>query len=181
MQARRFFAIVGLMLFALVARAENIEVRSASIHLREDGYTLDADFDISLTPTLEDILAKGVPLNFLLELELIRPRWYWLNDKVLSFTQQYKLSYNALTRQYRVSLGTLFQNFATSGEALRFMSSVRNMPVAEKSALQPGVSYQAALRMRLDVSQLPKPFQITAFGSREWNLSSEWYRFPVSP
>jgi hypothetical protein len=41
--------------------------------------------------------------------------------------------------------------------------------------------YQAAVRMRLDVSQLPKPFQITAFGSREWNLSSDWHRFAVTP
>jgi hypothetical protein len=181
MRARRFLALVCLVLFALVARAENIEIRSAAIALRDDGYALDADFDITLTPTLEDILGKGVPLNFLLELELIRPRWYWLNDKVVTLAQQYKLSYNSLTRQYRVSLGTLFQNFATVDEAVRFMSGVRGLPVAEKGALQPGVSYQASLRMRLDVSQLPKPFQITALGSREWNLSSDWHRFAVSP
>ncbi len=181
MQARRLLAIVGLLFLALVAQAENIEVRSAAITLRDDTYALDADFDITLTSTLEDILAKGVALNFLLELDLIRPRWYWLNDKVASATQQYKLSYNSLTRQYRISLGTLFQNFATAAEAVRFISRVRNLPVAEKSALQPGVTYQASLRMRLDVSQLPKPFQITALGSREWNLQSDWYRFAVTP
>ncbi|MCC6535032.1 MAG: DUF4390 domain-containing protein [Burkholderiales bacterium] len=181
MQARRFLALVGVLLFTLFARAENIEVRSANITLREDTYALDADFEIALTPTLEDILGKGVPLNFLLELELIRPRWYWLNDRVAAVTQQYKLSYNSLTRQYRVSLGTLYQNFASLGEAVRFIGGVRNLPVAEKSALQPGVSYQGAVRLRLDVSQLPKPFQITALGSREWNVSSDWYRFAVNP
>jgi hypothetical protein len=181
MRASRLFAVFCLTLIALFAHAENIEVRSASIALREEAYALDVDFDITLTPTLEDILAKGVALNFLLEIDVIRPRWYWLNDKVVSATQQYKLSYNSLTRQYRISLGTLFQNFATAGEAVRFISRVRNFPVAEKSALQPGTPYQAAVRMRLDVSQLPKPFQITALGSREWNLNSDWYRFPVTP
>lgn len=181
MRAKRFFAVVFLTLVALFAQAENIEVRSAAIALREDGYVLDADFEITLTPTLEEILAKGVALNFLLEVDLIRPRWYWLNDKVASITQQYKLSYNSLTRQYRISLGTLFQNFPTAAEAVRFISRVRNLPVADRSAVQPGLAYQAALRMRLDVSQLPKPFQITALGSREWNLSSDWHRFPVSP
>jgi hypothetical protein len=181
MRVKRFFAILCLTFFALIAQAENIEVRAAAIVLREDGYSLDADFDIALTPTLEDILAKGVALNFLLELDLIRPRWYWLNDKVASITQQYKLSYNSLTRQYRISLGTLYQNFATVAEAVHFISRVRNLPVTEKSALQPGLHYQAAVRMRLDVSQLPKPFQITALGSREWNLSSDWFRFPVTP
>ena len=181
MPISRFLAFLGLLVFALSARADNIDVRAASISLREDAYALDADFDIILTPTLEDILAKGVPLNFLLEAEVIRPRWYWFNDKVAQATLQYKLSYNSLTRQYRVSLGTLYQNFATLAEAVRFFSSVRNLPVAERAALQPGNAYQAAVRMRLDVSQLPKPFQITALGSREWNLSSEWHRFAVTP
>ena len=181
MRARRFLAIVGLVFFALGAQAENIDIRSAALALREEAYALDADFDISLTQTLEDILAKGVALNFLLELELIRPRWYWLNEKVATVTQQYKLSYNSLTRQYRISLGTLFQNFASAAEAVAFMSRVRNLPVADKPVLQAGQTYQASLRMRLDVSQLPKPFQITALASREWNMSSDWYRFAVTP
>jgi hypothetical protein len=181
MRAKRFVAIVFLTLFALIAQAENIEVRSAAIALRDDVYALDSNLDIALTPTLEDILTKGVALNFLFEIELIRPRWYWLNEKVASVTQQYKLSYNSLTRQYRISLGTLSQNFPTVAEAVSFISRIRNLPVTEKSSLQPGLSYQMSVRMRLDVSQLPKPFQISALGSREWNLSSDWYRFPVSP
>jgi len=32
--------------------------------------------------------------------------------------------------------------------------------------------------MRLDVTQLPKPFQVNALTSREWNLASEWRRWP---
>lgn len=179
--ASRLLLLLALLLFAVAVSAENIEVKAAAVVLRDEAYALDADFDITLTPTLEDILTKGVPLNFLLELELIRPRWYWLNEKVLTLTQQYKLSYNPLTRQYRISIGTLYQNFSTLNEAVRFMSRLRNAPVADKNVLQSGQSYAAAMRMRLDVSQLPKPFQITALGSRDWNLSSEWYRFPVSP
>jgi len=182
MRVKLLLALVGLALVcALGARADPIEVRSAAINLREDQYVLDADFDIALTPILEEILAKGVPLNFLLEVELIRPRWYWFNDKVAQLAQPYKLSYNSLTRQYRVSLGTLYQNFGTLDEALRFIGSVRSLPVADKAALQQGVTYQGALRLRLDVSQLPKPFQITALGSREWNVGSEWQRFAVAP
>lgn len=106
MRAKRFLAVLFLTFLAYFAHAENIEVRAAAVALRDDGYALDVDFDIQLTPTVEDILAKGVALNFLLEFDLIRPRWYWLNDKVASVTQQYKLSYNSLTRQYRISLGT---------------------------------------------------------------------------
>ncbi len=39
--------------------------------------------------------------------------------------------------------------------------------------------YEAQVRMRLDVSQLPKPFQVNAITSREWNLASDWSEIPV--
>ena len=179
--ARRILADLALLVLAFAARADNIEIKSAQVALREDGYAVDADMEIALTPTLEDILNKGVALNFLLEFELIRPRWYWLNEKVVSQSQQYKLSYNTLTRQYRISLGTIYQNFETLSEALQFISRPRNVPVADKAILQTGTTYSASLRMRLDVSQLPRPFQISVLGSREWNVSSDWFRFPVTP
>ena len=35
--------------------------------------------------------------------------------------------------------------------------------------------------MRLDTSQLPRPFQLTAVGSRDWNIGSDWYRWTVAP
>lgn len=178
---KRFCALLILVLLSGAARADNIEIKSAAVSLGDDGYSVDANLEVTLTATLEDILSKGVTLNFLLELELIRPRWYWLNEKVVAVSQQYKLSYNPLTRQYRISLGTIYQNFATLHEALRFLSRPRNVPVGDKGVLQGGTTYAASIRMRLDVSQLPRPFQITALGSREWNLSSEWYRFAVTP
>jgi hypothetical protein len=37
------------------------------------------------------------------------------------------------------------------------------------------------VRLRLDTSQLPKPFHLTALGSREWNIASEWHRWTVTP
>jgi hypothetical protein len=179
--ANRLIALCAFLLLTLAARADNIEVKSATVSLSDEGYSVDANLELTLTPTLEDILSKGVPLNFLLEFELIRPRWYWLNEKVVALTQRYKLSFNPLTLQYRISLGTIYQNFATLGEALRFLSRPRSISVADQGVLQVGTTYAAAIRMRLDVSQLPRPFQITALGSKDWNLSSDWYRFAVTP
>jgi uncharacterized membrane protein SirB2 len=165
------------------AAAEGIDVRSAQLVLREDGYALQADLEITLTPTLEDALNRGVSLFFMLEFELIRPRWYWLNEKVLSIQQQYRLSFNTLTRQYRVSSGTLYQNFSSLAEALAFLSRIRRSQVMDAAAVRGDTSYAAALRMRLDLSELPKPFQVNALASREWNIGSDWYRwsFSVAP
>jgi hypothetical protein len=173
------------LLFALVAaqpaRAEGIEVRGAALVAAEDGYYLEATFDIALTNALEDALNKGVPLHFLLEFELIRPRWYWLNEKLVNHQQRYRLSYNALTRQYRVGVGTLYQNFPTLGEALELLKRVRLRDLFEAATLRKDNTYTAGLRMRLDTSQLPRPFQLSAVGSRDWNIGSDWYRWTVAP
>jgi len=163
------------------ARAEGIEVRGAALVAAEDGYYLEATFDITLTNALEDALHKGVPLHFLVEFELIRPRWYWLNEKVVNHQQSYRLSFNALTRQYRVGVGTLYQNFPTLAEALEILKRVRLRDIVEASTLKKDSNYTAGLRMRLDTSQLPRPFQLSTVGSRDWNIGSEWYRWTVAP
>lgn len=178
-------AVLAALLLALAwppaAKAEGIEVRRASVNLFDDGYVLEAEFGITLTPALEDALNKGIALYFVLDFELVRPRWYWFNEKLANARQHYRLSYNALTRQYRVGVGTLYQHFATLAEALAFLSRVRVREVAERGALAKGAVYTAAVRLRLDTSQLPRPFQITAVGSREWNIGSDWYQWTVVP
>jgi hypothetical protein len=166
---------------APAARADGIEVRKAALISAEDGYVLEADFEVTLTHTLEDALNKGVPLHFSLEFELTRPRWYWFNERLANTRQLYRLSYNALTLQYRVAVRNLYRNFASLREALEFMSRVRVREIAEAGALSSGSNYRAALRLRLDSSQLPRPFQVSAVGSREWSISSDWHRWTVSP
>ena len=161
---------------------EGIHVKSAEITQSGAEYYVEATFEIELTHTLEDALNKGLPLHFIVEFELIRPRWYTLylwNKSVLEFEQNYRLSYNALTRQYRLSQGALHQNFDTLNDALTLMGRLRPRFLADADMLDEGKVYEAAVRMRLDVSQLPKPFQINALASRDWNLASEWFRWTL--
>ncbi len=165
------------------AANEGIHVKSAEISQSGGDYYLEANFEVELTHTLEDALNKGLPLHFVVEFELIRPRWYTLylwNKTVLEFEQDYRLSYNALTRQYRLSQGALHQNFDTLNDALTLMGRLRPRFLADAEILDAGKVYEATVRMRLDVSQLPKPFQINALASRDWNLASEWFRWTLT-
>jgi len=163
--------------YPVTARADVILVRAAEIRAEEDDYVLNADFELSINATLDEALHRGIPLYFLLELEISRPRWYWFDDKVLVTSVQYRITWNALTRQYRVSSGLFGQTLYTLEELERFLSRVTSRPVARRDQLQKGSRYDAALRLRLDVNQLPKPFQVDALASREWSLSSDWYRW----
>jgi len=182
------FDVVALLLAltlvtsaAFAAQPHGIEVRRAAVVAADDQYVLDADIDIVLSAPLEDALNKGIPLYFLLDFELVRSRWYWFNDKVIAREQAYRLSYNALTRQYRIGVGAFYQNFPTLAEALQVMSKVRRREEIDPGTLSKGTNYTAGIRLRLDTSQLPKPFNLNALGSREWSLGSEWYRWTVTP
>lgn len=155
-------------------------MRDARIEAADDGYVVTADFGIELNQRLEEAINKGVTLHFVFEFELLRPRWYWFDEKPVEAVQTYRLSYHALTRQYRLSAGTLYQGFATLGEALRLLARPR-LPPFERARVKPGETYNAAVRMRLDVAQLPKPFQLSALTNREWTLDSDWKRFTFRP
>jgi len=169
------------VLFVAPARADTVPVRSAELRAVDGEVVLNADFEFSFNPTLEDALRNGVPLYVVLEIELTRPRWYWLDEKVLQSALTYRVSYNALTRQYRVASGLLSQSYGTLEEVERYVGRVTSRPVMRLDALTPGARYDAAVRLRLDVNQLPKPFQVSALASREWTLSSDWQRFTFTP
>jgi len=161
------------------ARAEGIAITHITLEGNDDGYALDADFDVELSPRLEDAVNNGVPMYFVVEFELTRSRWYWFDERPVSRQLVLRLAYHALTRQYRVSRGALHQSFSSLTEALKVLSRVRAWQVLERKEIDAGTEYQAALRMRLDVAQLPKPFQVNALTSREWNLASDWQRWPL--
>jgi len=176
---RRIALCAVLVLFALPLRADDIDVRDARLRAVEDGLVLDADFDFELTPRLAEVVSGGVPLYFRVDFELTRRRWYWFDDTAAVKRLQLRLSYHALTRQYRLSTGLLPQSFATLDEALNVLKHIRNWLVIDRTVTFAEADYDAAVRMRLDAALLPKPFQLSAFTNRELQLESPWRRFTV--
>ena len=168
-----------ILLATLPARAEEIEVRDVALRRVEDGWALDADFAFELTPRLAEVVANGVPLYFSVEFELTRRRWYWFDETAAAQRLQLRLSYHALSRQYRLSTGLLQQSFPTLDEALNVLKRVRNWLVMDRTARFSDADYDAAVRMRLDTALLPKPFQLSALTGRDLQLESPWKRFIV--
>ena len=177
----RFMAACAVLWMGVSAAcAEGIAMRKAEAHFSEGSYQLSADFDISFNFVVEQALTRGVPLYFISEFTLTRPRWYWFDDVVAQNEQTIKLSYNSLTSQYRITRGSLFQNFASMDEAL---NSIKHQSASIQAELlkKKDVSHIAAARMRLDVTQLPKPLQVNALTNNDWTLDSDWYRWIVYP
>ncbi len=142
----------------------------------ESGWELNADLDLQLSPSLESALQRGVPLFFTLRFVVTKPRWYWLDAELADIRREYRVSYHALTRQYRVSTGALALSYPTLGEAMRAVSTLRGLAVAEAARFRPGERYRARLELRLDGSRLPRPFQINLIGPGDWSsdVETEW-------
>lgn len=169
------------LLAAAGARADAIEVTDARLGQTDDGIALAADFAFELNPRLAEVVTNGVPLYFVVEFELTRPRWYWFDEKAAAKRIQLRLSYHPLSRHYRLSTGMLQQNYSTLEEALNVLRRVRNWLVVERSVNLADADYEAAVRMRLDVALLPRPFQLSAMTSHDLDLESPWKRFTFRP
>lgn len=184
---RRGVTLLSALCAALACTAvagEGVQIKSAELLPNETGYVLEANYDVGLTATLDEVLNRGITLTFVTEFELLTPRWWTFNlwnRTVSEFNLQQRLSYNALTRQYRLAYGALHQNFDTVAEALAVLGRVRYSPAVRYQEVEAGEVYLAALRLRLDTARLPKPLQIDALGSSDWSLSSDWYRWTFKP
>lgn len=160
-----------------MAASKGLEFRSHEIVPIDLLYVVNASVDMPPNARLEEILESGVSIPFKAEFVLTRSRWWWLDETVEQRTIDFRLFYHALTRQYRLSIGSIHRSFRTYDEALRAMLSIRNWAVADRSRLADGETYTAALRFRLDMSQLPKPFQVVIFGNRDLDLSTGWVQW----
>ncbi len=170
-------------LIALPLQAQNDAPEGAEFRLerQEDVLFLAALIRFELTAPGEDALQKGVPMFFVAEADLRRDRWYWYDLKVTSAAKTLRLAYQPLTRRWRLnsttgaqgdSGGALNQHFDTLPEALATLRRISRWKIAEAADLAPGARHHVDFRFKLDVSQLPRPFQIGAVGQADWSLGA---------
>lgn len=178
---RGLFLITAFLFSSFVTANDDSRIAYAEIVLAEDGYALNADFDFILSPKLTDALKHGLTLHFVAELRIERPRWYWFDEEVANRRLDYRLSYHAITRRYRLNIGSLHLSYDNLEDAVRTMQRVRNWHIVPAEDLTKNVSYTAELRFRHDTAQLPKPFQLSAVTSDEWKIDTDWLEWVFLP
>lgn len=185
-----FVRVVGVVLaccfMALTAPAwaqaqpPATEVTQLRVERTDDGVLLSANVKFELPPVIDDALAKGIPMFFVAEAVVFRDRWYWYDKQVAMAARHMRLSYQPLTRRWRLVVSpspignsglALGQTFETREEAMAAVQHISHWKVAESTDLDPEARYNVDFRFRLDVSQLPRPFQIGAVGHADWNIA----------
>ncbi len=158
---------------AQAVAAEGVDITHAQIDLTDDGYKLAATYSFDLSHGLEDALSHGIPLYFTTEIEVTRPRWYWLDEKAVIKRQTSRIWFDVLLRQYYVSItGSVRQTFATLDDAMFSIRRPSRWLIAPRGTLKAGEIYHVTLSMVLDRDLLPKPIQVNAFNNSEWRLTS---------
>jgi hypothetical protein len=147
---------------------------------RDGKLYVDADVSLDINRELRNVAEKGVPIYFTADLRIVSERWWWF-DKVLVDTQRtWRVVYNALTRQWRIGTGDLTLPESSFDEALSLVRHIRGWAVAKLSDLEPGKKYKGRIRVRLNTSLLARPFQVDAFNSSAWSLTTPWKDFSFS-
>lgn len=158
------------------------EVAQFQVDRTTDGLFVTAAVNFELPTVVEDALLKGIPLVFLAEVDVFRNRWYWYDKKLISAERHFRLAFQPLTRRWRLNIASgqispnslglaLNQTFDSLPEAMAAVRRISRWKVAEASELDADQKQSIEFRYRLDVSQLPRPFQIGVLGQADWNIA----------
>ena len=165
-------AMVTVPLLALAA-SDGVELAQLSTHKTDEGLELNFSTRFELTRPVEDALMKGVKFYFIAEANVLRHRWYWRDVRISRNTRTWRLSWEPLYRQYKVSTGGLNQSFASLPEALASLRAAGNWRIADAKDLDGDGGYYLEFSYRLDTTQLPRPMQIDLGPSQGFALSTE--------
>jgi hypothetical protein len=164
-----------------VAQSLQAEVTQLRVERTDEGFVLSANTRFDLPTPVEDALAKGIPMFFVAEAVLLQDRWYWYDKRLATAARHMRLSYQPLTRRWRLQVSAapignsglaLGQIFESREEALAAVQRISHWKIAEPGEFDPEARHSVEFRFRLDVSQLPRPFQIGAVGQADWNVSA---------
>ena len=156
------------------------ELSQAQAQRGEEGVLVSAQANFELPPAVEDALLKGIAMVFVVQADLMRERWYWYDKRVAGAARYMRLAYQPLTRRWRLNIATgpnatglaLNQSYDTLEQAMQTIRRVSRWKIADVADLEATTKYRVELSFRLDLSQLPRPFQIGTIGQTEWDIAA---------
>lgn len=178
--------VLWLLAVCLAAQAQPQRPQVFQLNLQRttEALYLSARMELSPEQVVEEALLKSVPLYFVWQADLYRERWYWTDRRVASVTRTLRLAYQPLTRRWRVSLANdagavaggaglqyaLHQNYDSLADALAGVGRVTRWKIVDAARLPTDEAHYVEFAFRLDLSLLPRPFQIGVGNQREWNI-----------
>jgi hypothetical protein len=176
--------VLALSGLPVTSHAEAVAADATPLILErnDDGVYLSTTVNFDLPGVVDDVLRKGIPVHFVAETELFRDRWYWTDKRIAKTSRYMRLAYQPLIRRWKLQVGsapignnglgvTLSQNFDSLADALTSIQRFSRWRIANASDVESDTRYNIDFSFRLDVAQLPRPFQIGVAGQAEWSIA----------
>ncbi|MEK6669931.1 MAG: DUF4390 domain-containing protein [Pseudomonadota bacterium] len=148
-----------------------IELTALYAQQSDEGVLLSYAVRFELSREVEQALSRGVAVVFAAQADLLRSRWYWMDQSRALATRRWRLGYQPLTRQWRLNVDGLSRHFAQLSEALDVVRKGTRWRIAD--AVSPGEEpdHHIEFSFKLDTDELPRPLQIGLGTSTGWDLS----------
>ena len=163
---------VGLCL-GLGAPARAAELTQFELVNGDDGTLLSYTVNVDLARAVDETLSKAVPLFFVAEAAVFRERWYWRDLRVAHAVRTWRIVFQPLTSNYRVTFAGRSQNYGSRDEALTAISRGARWKIAEPGQIDENNGHYLEFSFRLDTSLLPRAMQIGIDGQSDWALSAQ--------
>lgn len=174
----------ALVLACAGSVATAAEITQLKMERSDESVYLSAAVRFDLPAVVEDALVKGIPMFFVAEADIYRDRWYWYDKRVTTATRTMRLAFQPLTRRWRLNVlsgvisstglrASLSQNYDNLPDAMAAIQRISRWRIADATEIEAGSRHNIEFRFRLDLSQLPRPFQIGVAGQRDWTIAVE--------
>jgi len=172
------------LVFTARADAANFTVKNAKAVLAERVLLVNARFDLPISARIEEALSKGIPIDVVIDVDMVKHRWWWRNRVITDQTLRRRIQFHALSRQYLVS-GLLendpSESFGSLTQALAYAGTLDEFKIilTPKKVIETDVRYLLQLRARLDIEALPMLMRPFAYATPSWRRNTGWTEWPI--
>ena len=166
------------------AGAANFSVKAAQPYLNDRIVHVDARIDLPVNPRIEEALSKGIPIDVVIDIGMVKHRWWWWNRVITDRTLRRRIQFHALSRQYLVSgllENDVSESFGSLSQALVQAGTLDDYKLflTPKKEIEADVRYLLMLRARLDIEALPMLMRPLAYATPSWRRSTGWTEWPI--
>jgi hypothetical protein len=173
-----------LCLPAHAVDAATAEVTILRVERADDGLYLSATVGFELPAAVEEALLKGIPMTFVSEADVYRDRWYWYDKRVATATRSVRVSFQPLTRRWRINVASgtvsspatgmaLTQHFDSLSDVMGVLRRISRWKIADLADIDADSRHNIDYRFKLDLLQLPRPLQIGVVGQNDWSINAQ--------
>jgi hypothetical protein len=168
-----------VLLAPAVCCADGVRIDSLRPERLDAHVQISAQMSFELPPLVDDALHRGVPLLFSAEVSIYQDRWYWWDKVVVRAVRYWRLTYQPLTRRYRVQVSNqpienaglgVGQHYDELSEALTSLQRISAWNLGT-DVPDPEAKYRLDYRFKLEANPLLRAW-LTGASDGEWGLSA---------